>query len=69
MNNIVKVTFMAIKNDLLKLKAEAEFRNMLVTDMLRRAIANQLFIYKILRDGGKIIVQEKDGKLYDIIWR
>ena len=66
-NGKVKVTVNLTQDEVDKLKAIAEEKGVTVTDVLRRAIATESFLQDAKTDGSKILIEDNDKKVRQVV--
>jgi predicted DNA-binding protein len=66
---VVKVSFNLAPEVVDVLKDLASKRGMTVTDVLRRAIGTEKFVQNEIDKGGKILVEEKDKSIKQVVFR
>jgi len=62
-----KATFNLPTKDLKALKELAETNHTTVTSLLRKAIGTELYLSKLEKKGGKVLIEHKDGSVQEII--
>lgn len=62
-----KATFSLPKNVIEKLKAQSVVEGTPVNSIVRRAIAIELLMLDKTRKGGKVIIEDSDGKMHELI--
>ena len=50
-------------------KELAEVRSTTMTEVFRRAIGNEKFFNDAVKDGGKVLVEDRRGKLKQVVFR
>jgi hypothetical protein len=65
---IVKASFNFPKGELEELKALAARRSVPVTQVLRQAVAAELFLQQQVDEGKKVIVEDEDGRQMQIVF-
>jgi predicted DNA-binding protein len=68
-DKVVKVSFNLAPEVVDVLKDLASKRGMTVTDVLRRAIGTEKFVQNEIDKGGKILVEEKDKSIKQVVFR
>lgn len=51
-----------------ELRELSEKRNTTMTEVLRRAIGTEKFIQDVMDEGGKILVEDKDGDIRQLVF-
>lgn len=51
-----------------ELRGLSEKRNTTMTEVLRRAIGTEKFIQDVMDEGGKILVEDKDGDIRQLVF-
>ncbi|MBV9251869.1 MAG: hypothetical protein JO227_21835 [Acetobacteraceae bacterium] len=68
MPEVTKATFNLPSAELDQLKQLAKRRSISVTQALRQAIVSELFLQRIADRGAKLLVQEPDGTLQQLVF-
>lgn len=63
----VKVTFNVLTSEFEALKAQATREGSSVTRILRRAIGTELFLKENEANGAKLLIEERDGTLSQVV--
>jgi hypothetical protein len=67
-SDIVKASFNLPRAELEQLKHLAHRRNIPVTQALRQALVSEQFIQNVADQHGKLLVQESDGSVQEIVF-
>lgn len=62
-----KVTFNVLNSEIEALKAQALREGTMVTRILRRAIGTELFLKENEANGAKLLIEERDGTLSQVV--
>jgi hypothetical protein len=65
----VKVTFNLLRTEVEELRELARKHGRTATDTVRRAIAMEQYIDRVISEGSRLLVQTKDGKVREIVPR
>lgn len=65
---VVKASFNLPVSELNALKRLAELRSTSATQVLRQAIASELFIQELAEQGAKILVQDRDKTIQQVLF-
>jgi hypothetical protein len=66
--SVVKVSFNLPKGELDALRDLAARRHMNMTQALRQAIQTELFIEVQVRDGGKVLIEDRNGRQREVVF-
>lgn len=66
---IVKVSLNLSKSEVDIMKALAKRRGTTVTAVFRSAIASEKFFDDTIKDGGKVLVEDKRGRMTQVVYR
>lgn len=65
----VKTSMNLPKDELEKLKERAAEENISMADMVRRALSTERFVHSTVKNGGKVLIEEKDKTIKQVIFR
>lgn len=68
MADTVRTTLSLRKSDVKNLDEVADAAELNRNDAIRKALASEAFIQRVLSSGGKILIEEPDGKIKEVAW-
>lgn len=68
MADTVRTTLSLRKSDVKNLDEVADAAELNRNDAIRKALASEAFIQRVLKGGGKILIEEPDGKIKEVAW-